>query len=734
MTIDDSHQSSSSSSSYHQQPVVYGDIDSITEEFDWVAGLEENERLYQDKTHGGAIAGKYGNPAKVSWVWAYGRKWVQAYNRNSNGDSTENACQRIQDISDEVLELLDQPFHSKFDFYNNYLNRLTKYNALYKKMVTCIEDEKGLHLLKGTIESCEVNATNRDSKSTSSKAKAVSETIKKVEAVSVALKEKIDEYLKIQQKSQLDGKEPKAHLEEVLEMILNPEVDFEMSATNINRCQALSAADVKVVLSEAFGEAVVNDMLTIYSLDKEAFLNYDDFYALTMGIVSNLTYQDVHDIVKNKQGKAYAKLNAVLGAKLPNLADDKDVIEEKTLFKILNVLRAVDVGPSISAGEKPYALQLRGDLSSIESCNIVSEYRSHKSAFKGTCTVQKLKETFGYIEHLARDHTYSRFDHAEYQFRDGVIFPQYDENGNKVCRQAHKLFNKDFIFALGVSPIKGISEEEHKVQVVFRGTADFGSVQRDIKVKSLYGGPGGDEFAKHEDGIIGNVEAFLGALELDDVTLEISGHSLGATDAMRMAKLWAEHAVKKNASSEAYSKVNAVNLVTFNGPGYDASYRDSFYDSVVALPGKQFNVTLLTTHLDKVHKYGTFYAGQIDEGNDKPDNLNRRWIQFDFDDKLTHGDSLADVYNNGSIAGVGTAGYRKYTAHSHSYFKEHKRGTDDQMAPVEVRYFCMDKDDDKELIHDENLDGEVPVDTINKVFATSFSYTQYLESLANDDD
>ncbi len=733
MTIVDHSQGSGSSSSY-QEPVVYSDIDSITQEFALVGGLEKNERLYQNRTKGGAIAGKYGDPSKDSWVWSYGRKWVQAYNRNSNGDSTQNACQRIQNISDEVLKLLEQPFQSKFDFYNNYLNRLKQYTVLYQQMVSCVEDDKSLHLLKGTIESCEVNATERDTDSTGDKIKAITATIEKIETVSKYLKEKIDEYLLIQQKSQLDGKAPKAHLQEVLEMILNPEVDFEMSATNINRCQALSAVDVKAVLSEAFGETVVNDVLRMYSLDKMIALDYDDFYALTMGIVSNLTYQDVHNIVKKKQGKAYAKLVDELGAKLPKLAEDKDVIEEKTLFKILNVLRAVDLGPSLSSSKKPYILQLGGDLSSIESCNIVSEYRSHKSSFKGTCKVQKLKEKLGYMEHLARDHSYSRFDHAEYQFREGVIFPQYDENGNKVCREAHKVFSKDYIFLLGVSPIKGISAEEHKVQIVFRGTADLGSVARDIQLKSLYGGPGGPEFAKNQGAIIGNIEGYLGALEMDDVTLEISGHSLGATDAMRMAKLWTEHAVKKNASSEAYSKVNTVNLVTFNGPGFDTDYRDVLYNSIDALPGKEFNLTLLTTHLDKVHKYGTFYAGQIDEEKEKPDNLNRKWIQFDFDDHLTHGDSIADVYNNGSVASVGSASYRKYTAHSHSYFKEHKRGTDDQMAPVEVRYFCMDKGDDKVLIHEESHDGEVAVADINKVFSTSFSYSKYMESASSDDD
>jgi beta-galactosidase beta subunit len=726
MTIIESGASGSHES--YSIPTIPGGIQGVTSEFGWVAGLNKNERLCQNKE--GVIGDKYLAPEKAAWLFTAGRRWIQAYSRNSNGDSTEGVCDRIQVIADEVLCLINQPFKTPFDFYNNYSKRLQDFDNLYKEMRNSVAEGKGLNTLKETVLSCEANMSSRSVDSTSAKIIKIEETIEKVTLASVELKKKIDEYIEIQLSSQLkDGKTINVHLQELLMMILDPKKDFDVQGMNVNRASVLSAAVAKEVLTDAFGEPVVDDVFKMYQLHETQILDYDDFHALTMGIVSNLTYQDVHVIVKGQEGIAFEKLKSAFGAKLPTLAEDADVIEEKILFDILYLLRNVDQGSMTCPETKPYKTQFYGDLSSIESCNVVSEYDFTNSQYDSH--IEELK-TFGYIEHLARDHTYSRFHEESYQFRDGVVFPQFNEKGEKVCREGCKIFNKDFIFALGVSPVKGVSEEKQKVQIVFRGTADAGSVYRDIKVQSLYGGPGGNEFEANQEAIIANVEAFLSGLEMDDMTLEFSGHSLGSTDAMRMLKLWSEHAVMKRAQP-AYSKVKTVNLTPFNGPGFDKTYRDILYNSIVALEDKQFNITMFTTHLDKVHKYGMFYAGQIEEGKAKPANLNRRWIQFNFMDNLTAGDSLAEVYNDGSVAGVGNAGYRKYTAHSHSYFKEHKRGTVDQPTPIHVRNFCMDSDEDKELIDDGSHSSQLPTAMIDIVFSTAFSYTKYLESLKDDE-
>lgn len=698
---------------------LYGDrdrLEGIVKELSHLARLGRNERPSQDYATRRIAEYIYPDPNEAAWIFAAGTRFGQACDRVRYGDSTASVCERVEKLCMELLYSEKQLYtSSRFAFLNGNKRVLRKYDEIQELMNRIAAT--ALPNLRQTVENDEVKFVASTEVKKRAEIANVNRAIEKVVERAAGLAVEIEKLLSTQ-KGGVRG------LDEVIEIVLNPVKEFTPEEVGALPGGLLFAAAAVDKLAATFGKESVNCALELYKLDKKMVFDYNDLHALIVGITSNLTYSDICDILSRKEGALYEKLAAKLGDRLPDLSKEGASIEEGLLFEILKVARDIDLGDKMVGSEKPYVAQYRGDISSIESCQLVEEYNFKESQYAEESFVQKLKAKYGYTEYLTRDHCYSRFDSKEYKFRPGVVIPLYDKRGEKVCRELHPIFADDAIFTMGVCPIKGVSLEEKEIEVVFRGTYDVESVIRDLSLKekkwiNIWEGPGGKTFQSHEVAIAGAVESFIAGKGFERGKVTVSGHSLGATDSERLAELMARLAAK-NCEREPYAKVAEWEFVCLNLPGFETNLSGSFIKNVASLEpkGVQFAVNALTTFGDIVHEFGTDYLGHLPPGVEKPKNLAVNVVRFNFTDGRAETDSLRIIGENGSVDAAADTGYKKYRAHSSSWFKE-SVGKD-----VHVLFFCSDDDAFKELIDERDRGNEIPKERMNEVLTTSYKHVR----------
>ena len=152
------------------------------------------------------------------------------------------------------------------------------------------------------------------------------------------------------------------------------------------------------------------------------------------------------------------------------------------------------------------------------------------------------------------------------------------------------------------------SEESENINLVFRGTdpsttgIETGvSVIRDLD----YQGVGKTSFLDREKEILAMVENYLRTTEKDNITLNISGHSLGGCDTQRALV----SILKKIADADEespYQKVKKIVITTHNSPGIDHETNDRCLQAL-----KKINKDRLSIHINHVSYQDMYYYDWI---------------------------------------------------------------------------------------------------------------------------
>lgn len=714
-TCSSSHPSGSSSTPITQQPITgqsyFAEMDAILAEFQMIASLQVGERLCQDSGTK-RIVSKYDNPDKAA-VSVVLKRMGQALQRHRNGDSAEEALQRIQVLTEEITQLVNST-HSPYDFYSNFSARHEKLDRLCTFISTSLQEGGPLAQLVETITTCSANVVNRNGIAKDARRKLCEETVTKVKAVAGLLTAKVEEYNRIQITSDLVPlPDMKTHVNNVLTMLLTPQNQGEVATINVSTHRDLTTEVVKQVLSSTFGEAVVNDVMKLYSLEGNRRMTYSDFQAVVVGIIANLTIDDVRGMLANPH--------------LQGLLDLGSVENEAQLAAVLQKIRTIDLGglENISS-DKPYYWQLSGDRSFLEACSATADFNFSDSAF--TSRVEGLKR-FGYTEQLSRFYSYAFHETDAHQFRNGTLFPLYDDEGRLVCKEAHHIFGKDAIFCLGVLPVRGLSVNQETMQVVFRGTYDKGSIIRDLsflekrKLKFGWEGPGGRTYADNQEVLLTHILSKMSERpELK--TLEITGHSLGACDAMRFTA----QITGARRTHPALQELTHIKLFGYNGPAIEDDIAKKFMDDATGLQDQvQIDLRYFPNGVDIVSTFGTYFPGYCFEGQTRPSNLNISWIQLQHLLKSHQTDSMRQVVDEGSMQGVMGSIKRRFDAHCHPYFSETCKEKPNQGNTAYVRYFVTTAESDKTLIDESAHRSEISATALNEVLQTSFNYQAYLQ-------
>jgi hypothetical protein len=677
-----------------------------------IASLQQSERPYVAE---GVVQSKYLSP-KDSY-FPMGKYMVQAVQRGRSGQSTDKDAETIQALADSILTLAKEEGVSRYDFYMNFHPRFDLYKQLHGSLNEALST--GLKNWEETATTASANFMDVTEAKKSLNKTRVAQTIEKVGSACHAILKRKELYQRIEEKS-LGLESPpisrKAHLTDLLTMFFNPQASFEAVQMDISR-QVLPAKAVIEILVLSFGDRFVNDVIDMYGLQNEIFFSYQDFQALLIGLVANVTQKDVEDILNNKNSVLYTMLQSKLGI---NQAASIQIDSEKKLAQFLEAIRNVDVGGACCSEGKGYADQLRGDLAFLASCKNVSKYNYIDSQWALTSHVQALKQ-FGYTEHLARDYAYTFFDSERHHFRNGVLFPQYDTNGSLVCREGHLLVNKDAVMAFAAMPVEGLSAEQDRIQVVFRGTYDYNSMKRDISPGEKGTGPGKVTFERHVGELYDHLHALITAKINSPFTLEVTGHSLGACDTMRLTAYMAEQMVA-HPNDPALLKIKGVNAFTYNAPAVEVDVSTKFIDNVVKAD-MPFKIRTFVSYGDIVSTFGSHFLGYLHDGQVKPEKLNLTWIEFMQVTKANQTDCLRDVYADGCVTAVKKSAIeRAYPAHSLPYFAELEEDL------VRVRCFSTTDEAEASLFHVLDSTSAIPQADMNLVLTPKFNYRAYMQA------
>lgn len=471
-------------------------------------------------------------------------------------------------------------------------------------------------------------------------------------------------------------------LENQIHTLLNPK--SEMPGRHIGGVGRVDVELVKATLGKSFGKQIIDDMVKMYGFND--FINDTELNILVMGIVANLTYNDIQDILELPNGQAFEKINDLIN--IENKQIDKNISEESLinilarlrdvkLYKPQNIDKAIAnnlINPQIRA-------QAGGDFEFLAECKYIEKYKNPKHA---------MEQAYGHSEQLTRGYVYALFGEG-HKFRDGIVFPLYQEHNGEnklVCRRAYEVINKDALMAMGVTPVTEASSNvpSDDISIVFRGTYDLPSVLRDFEIKGklpalsqpgvvqtgYYDGPGFASYPKYEEELLINFINFYNHHKGNSSTLEIMGHSLGSTDAERFITTLTSDMAKPYCTND-YSNLKNIKLYGYNSPGYSKNDADLFYNNITALNDVHFDVNYLNTDGDIVHTFGTQLPGCC-EGKERPSNLSRTFARFNFGSE-THGTGCVnEAVSEGGIVAMNEnntffkGALRGYKAHSLRYF------------------------------------------------------------------
>ncbi len=339
-------------------------------------------------------------------------------------------------------------------------------------------------------------------------------------------------------------------------------------------------------LQSRYGDSAVERIMDYYHLNDMHVLTGEDIAALVTGIKANLTLDDLQQYL------------ALQNKTLPS---------EKECFRLLVELRK----HWVSAGEnknKPYCEQLKKDIAFLEC-------KGHQRLM-GKKNQDNLKK-FSYYEHLSREISYALFrDSKTTHFAEGVLLPVYDLEGRAVLKQAHLICDEKGVNAALIRPVF-VADGDVPIDIVFRGTNCQESLKRCVSVNHWHvPGPGEDSFEDKCPLMFSAIDKNLADLKNRSLHLTISGHSLGASDSLRMAEKYAE----RLAQGEEKHHIKTIGLHCYNTPGIERNKLKNFLDHVknVTTP---FTLRYFDNYGDPVQEAGYGRLGHCEDVKEWPSNL-----------------------------------------------------------------------------------------------------------------
>lgn len=436
-------------------------------------------------------------------------------------------------------------------------------------------------------------------------AEEVQKVIKKIDATILPLL--ADRIMEMQDLSNRDGTHQTKKIYEALHS------KNDLDPAELSKIQLSSEAFI-LFAETHFSEEHIQRVLKYYGLKQRLVLSGTDVQALFIGLSANITQKDLETVYElQNRGENVKTLNS-LGT--------------KGICDLLAEVRNISSPPVENCMHLPYFNQLTHDLKVLDTLNDYVDFDPNKKLDKTeTGSLRK----YSYTEFLTRHLSYALYDHSDVKFPDGILFSMFDEEGKLCLKEAGKIVGEDGLYASWVRP--GFIDSKDKdipLQVIYRGTNCKDSVLRDISpfetaLHPFFDGPGRVSFEKKRDEILAKMQEqaeFLTSQTSAKVTLEVMGHSLGASDAERTVEYLA-YKLRK----EKNHPFEEVRMFAFNAPSIESDVARRFIKSLdkVKTP---FNLHYLDAHHDLVQELGTKRLGYCGASLSKPENLTISLYKF----------------------------------------------------------------------------------------------------------
>lgn len=395
---------------------------------------------------------------------------------------------------------------------------------------------------------------------------------------------------------------------------------------------------VQAELKRLYG-GIVDEVLSSYDFNTSTHFSVLEIKAILADIMANMTMKDLEFCYK-QQGKN------------PTF----DMLKEEELIDFLEKMRPKDFLESlmplpIQADDpteymdfpvderldprfkhKPYAALLLRNVSFLHACARAADY--DPSVAHAVESMKEMKSDFGYAEYLTRQVAYGAFirDVAKTRFSEGSLFALYDpyNGGKRSLKQIMSHYQGPGIGAIHVLPTER-SEEKSRLYTVFRGTDDKNSLCRDFlepkfkfQLKLFSFNPGDKTFDEETKKVmkesiaaaIAKMKQLQGSNQVP-IHYEVSGHSLGSSDAERTLALIAEMLASGEINE---SNLTSLILNCWNAPGVAQETRVKFLEDVDKI-FKKSNLAIELNYFkvdhDFIQRTGGDYLGS--KSNSKPE-------------------------------------------------------------------------------------------------------------------
>lgn len=424
---------------------------------------------------------------------------------------------------------------------------------------------------------------------------------------------------------------------------LNQFIDtiFSNSSIEYTKRELYSKNDVQALFTSLFGKAATNSAMCMYKLLSQNQISSIAVHALLLGIVANLTKNDLEHIQMNC---SLPPLQAMV-----NTISEKAVDDSRRKVELLKKLRQIPRLPNHPIVSKEMHLldcynQADKDREFLISCswlengNIAPDVKTHE-----------LKK-FSFSEYLASVMIYgfeARGNHAAFQ--EGTLIPVsiYNKDAEKeqtILMQAHRLITRSGLHSVVLIPAFRNDFDKNEplpVQILFRGTMSADAWNRNFNFtekQQYYGweGPGGASFNRNHKLILKNLKEILTLIPNDQaIKMEIFGHSLGASDAERMCAFLTDAIASKQSIDKPESqknsktrkaeihekKIKEVNLFCYNAPGIEDFLNDRFIRNIEKLKKIKFQLRYFKVAHDPIQTAANQLLGYYPPCKDPIDNL-----------------------------------------------------------------------------------------------------------------
>lgn len=411
-------------------------------------------------------------------------------------------------------------------------------------------------------------------------------------------------------------------VEQILgEMTIRAMIKDLFAGKTISEEHRLSAVHAKKALSHYFNSGLVGEIFSLYQLQNRNVMTVVELKAAIVGIQANMTLEALHTVYEHRNE---------LGLNSPSLDTESDKLTQSQLITFLANVREKTIKPTKK--QLSCKVQLKRDRAFLEHLKRISFFQPSSS----NQNQDKAFEKFRFAEFLARVVVSNLMPATSAGFVDGVLFPVYDYRVGKepILLEAHASMRHRGLHAINVIPAVPVSSSTFEKYgfmgaTVFRGTklTDLWTISRDldlitkIRMLTLKSGPGYGDFPARENELRATIHRDIQKLRRklnmhEYVPLPLSwdliGHSLGGTDAQRMAL-----ALSKG-GAELFKRLS---VWTFNAPRIERNGAADFLQRVKKYPSTQFRLYHARTDGDAVQAVGDVLQGHFTADKQHPDNL-----------------------------------------------------------------------------------------------------------------